>query len=116
MCSHRALGCAVHRAVHQVERRVFASQFFYLILGKIADLQPSRCIHLPFRCGELRSQKARERGLAISVTTEQRNAIVCFDPEVQSLEDWRRFAVTHGRLLQRDHRRSQLFRIREVKT
>ena len=109
-----ALRRAFHRPVHEVERRVFAGQFLDLILREIAHFQPPGRVDLALCGRKLRCEEPRQRGLAIAVAAKQRDAVVRLDAEIEPPQDGRRFAIAHCRLLERDHRRTQLFGVGKV--
>ena len=77
-----------------------------LILREIADAHLARRVHRAVHRRELGGEQARERGLAVAVAPEQRDAVVGIEPQVEPAED-RRFAIADAGQVERDQRRAQ---------
>ncbi len=83
----RGLRLALHHARRLRERRVAAVEFLDLVPAcKLADAHLARCRHRARHRTELRREQPRERRLAIAVASEQRDAIVGIDTQVQPLQ------------------------------
>ncbi len=96
-----------------VERGIVAVELLDLILGEIADAHLARGVHRAVHRLELRGEQPRERGLTVTVATEQRDAVVGIEPEVEPLEH-RLGAVADRRHVERDQRRAKFVRAREI--
>ena len=105
---------AVHGAGHQFQRAGIDGQFLHLILGEIADLHLAGGVDFAVHRGQLRGQQARQRGLAVAVSAQQRDAVIGGDPQVEARQDRRALGISHAGEVQRDQRRAQFGGVREV--
>ena len=108
-----ALAGTLHQERHVLERRFVAVQLLHLILGEVSDLHLARGVHGAIHRRQLGGEQAREGGLAVAVAAEQRDAVVGVEAQVEALED-RRVVVTDAGEVERDERRAQLVRRREI--
>ena len=83
------------------ERRLGGRELVELVLGEVADAQLVRRGDPPAHLRQPAGEQLRERGLALAVAAQQRDAVVLIDPKVEAREH-RRAAVAHRRALGRD--------------
>ena len=113
-CARTAPGVLpAHHPRHMFERRIVTVEFLDLILREVSDPHLARRRHRTIHCGQLRGEQPSERSLAVAVASEQRDAVVRVEPQVQPLQDWR-LGIADRRHVERDERGTQFIRGREI--
>ena len=103
----------LHQARHMFERCVAPVEFFDLILGEIADPHFTSRPNRPLHRFQLRGQQPGERGLAVTVPTEQGDAVVGVHSHVEARQH-RLAAITDRSHVELHQWWLQLRRRREV--
>ena len=89
-------------------------QLLDLMLGEIADAQFAARHERAAHRLELTGEKTRERGLAVAVAADQRDAVVRIDAQIEPRQDRRVRHIACLNILEHDQRRPQFLRTRKI--
>ena len=112
--AHLARLGAGQQALHVLKRRLVRHELLDLMLGKIADAQFAASNERAAHRLELAGEEPSQRGLAIAVAADERDAVVGIDAQIEARQDGCALRIADRGVIEHDQRWPQLLRTRKV--